>query len=157
MTRLPVFPRSNDGMWGQIMTERAFDFEAMTQQGNSTDLPELYVMVMTPLPIAFGSPAPEVPDGMTPLEWHYSYMHRLIAGGKVLLIGPCMGEPQNPGDAPVPHGIGILRVATRAAAEDIAANEPFQLLGWRHNDVMAWTIKFGSLIGALSSHLAPMT
>ena len=27
------------------MTERAFDFEAMTRQGNSTDLPELYAMV----------------------------------------------------------------------------------------------------------------
>jgi uncharacterized protein YciI len=153
MTPLPAFPRSNDGTWGQIMTERAFDFEAMTRQGNSTDLPELYVMVMTPLPIAADSPAPEVPDGMTPLEWHYSYMHRLIADGKVLVIGPCMNEPQNPGDAPVPHGIGILRAATREDAEEIAANEPFHLLGWRRNDVMAWTVKFGTLIPALRSHL----
>jgi uncharacterized protein YciI len=135
------------------MTERAFDFEAMTQRGNSTGLPELYVMVMTPLPIVADSTAPEVPAGLTPLEWHYSYMHRLIADGKVLLIGPCMDEPKSPGDAPVPHGIGILRVATRADAEDIAANEPFHLLGWRHNDVMAWTVKFGSMIPALSSHL----
>lgn len=137
-----------------MMTERAFDFEAMTQRGNSTGLPELYVMVMTPLPIAADSPAPEVPAGLTALEWHYSYVHRLIADGKVLLIGPCMDEPKNPGDAPVPHGIGILRVATRAAAEDIAANEPFHLLGWRRNDVMAWTVKFGSMIPALTSNLA---
>ena len=45
MTPLPAFPRSNDGTWGQIMTERAFDFEAMTQQGNSTDPAEIYAMV----------------------------------------------------------------------------------------------------------------
>jgi len=154
MTPLPASPRFNVGTWGREMTEQSFDFQAMTQQGNSTGLPELFVMVMTPLPVAPDSPAPEVPDDMTPLEWHYSYMHRLVADGKVLLIGPCMDEPQNPGDAPVPHGIGILRVATRADAEDIAANEPFQLLGWRRNDVMAWTVKFGSLIPALSSHLA---
>ncbi len=135
------------------MTEQAFDFAAMTQQGNSNALPELYVMMMTPLPVKSGSPSPEVPDGMTALEWHYSYMHRLIAAGTVLLIGPCMDEPKNPGDAPVPHGIGILRVTTRAEADGIAANEPFQLLGWRRNDVMAWTVKFGSLIPALSGHL----
>jgi len=90
---------------------------------------------------------------MTPLEWHYSYMHRLIADGKVLLIGPCLDEPKNPDDAPVPHGIGVLRTATRAQAEEIAANEPFQLLGWRHNALMAWTVKFGSLIPALANHL----
>ena len=135
------------------MAEHAFDFEGMSRQGNSTGLPQLYVLVMTPL--AVGSvPAREVPDGMTALEWHYSYMHRLIADGKVLLIGPCLEEAKNPGDAPVHHGIGVLRTATRAEAEDIASNEPFQLLGWRHNHVMTWTVKFGSLIGALTSQLA---
>jgi hypothetical protein len=44
-------------------------------------------------------------------------------------------------------------VASRAEAEEIAANEPFQLMGWRRNDVMAWTVKFGSMIPALRSHL----
>jgi uncharacterized protein YciI len=135
------------------MAEHAFDFEAMSRQGNATGLPRLYVMMMTPLAVDSDSAAPEVPDGMTALEWHYSYMHRLIADGKVLLIGPCLEEPKNPGDAAVPHGIGVLRTATRAQAEEIAANEPFQLLGWRHNAVMAWTVKFGSLIPALASHL----
>lgn len=153
MTPSPGSPRLSAGMCRRPMAEAAFDFEAMTRQGNSAGLPPLYLMVMTPLPVAADAPAPQVPSGMTPLEWHYSYMHRLINEGTVLLIGPCVDEPKNPGDAPVPHGIGVLRVATRADAEEIAANEPFQLLGWRRNTVMAWTVKFGSLVPALSSHL----
>lgn len=155
MTSSPVFPPSNAGPWKLTMTEPAFDFDTMSQQGNSADVPLLFVMAMTPLPLPSDSPAIDVPEGLSPLEWHYRYVHRLIADGKVLLIGPCLDEPQNPGDAPVPHAVGVLRVTTRAEAEEIAANEPFQLLGWRRNDVMAWTVKFGSLIPALSAHLNP--
>ena len=39
--------------------------------------------------------------------------------------------------------------STLARAEEIARNEPFHVMGWRHNVVMTWTPKFGTLIGAL--------
>lgn len=126
------------------MTER-FDFDAMQKQGNSAGVAELYLLVMTPLPQA--PPAP--PGEPTPLEVHYAYMHDLLGQGKILMIGPTAGAAPIPGQAPVPHGFGILNVASRDEAEDIARNEPFHLMGWRHNSVMAWTPKFGTLIGAL--------
>ena len=127
-----------------------FDFPAMTAQGNDTGLPEFYAMVMTPLPLP---EAPSRSDEPSPLEVHYEYIHRLIEAGKVLLIGPCMQEVRRPGDAPVPPGIAILRVASRAEADEIAHNEPFHTMGWRHNEVMAWTVKFGSLIPTLRDYL----
>lgn len=125
-----------------------FDFAAMQAQGNQAGIPELYVLMMTPLPLT--SPAAATtPGDPTPLEIHYGYMHRLVEQGKILLIGPCMSEPAVDGQAPVPPGIGVLRVASRDEAEEIARNEPFHAMGWRHNTVMAWTPKFGSLIGLL--------
>ena len=77
-------------------------------------------------------------------------MHDCIEAGKVLLIGPCMGE-QMPGHAPVPPGFGILQAGSLAEAEEIARNEPFAVMGWRRNTVTAWTPKFGSLIPTLVS------
>lgn len=77
-------------------------------------------------------------------------MHRVIADGKVLFMGPCLGEPMVPGTAPVPPGFRVLRVDTREEAEAIARNEPFHVMAWRHNTVLAWTPKFGSLIETLA-------
>jgi uncharacterized protein YciI len=128
-----------------------FDFAAMQAQGNNAGVAELYILTMTPLPAA---PAAEsTPDAPGPLEIHYAYMHRLVELGKLLLAGPCMNEPTIPGQAPVPPGFGILHVASRAEAEEIARNEPFHAMGWRHNSVTAWTPKFGSLIEVLRSEL----
>lgn len=124
-----------------------FYFQTMQAQGNSAGVPELFVLTMTPLPLPAGSSAP--PHESRPLEAHYAYMHRLIEQGKVLAIGPTLSDPINPVLAPVPPGFAILNVETRQEAEDIAANEPFHVRGWRHNEVMAWTPKFGSLIDAL--------
>ncbi len=121
-----------------------FDFQAMQAQGNTAGVPELYVLTMTPLPL--GSESSRTPADPTPLEVHYAYIARLIEQGKILLMGPCMGEPRVSGDAPVPPGFGILNVATREEAEDIARNEPFHAMGWRHNTVTSWTPKFGDLI-----------
>lgn len=118
-----------------------FDFAAMQAEGDRAGVPELYVLIMTPLPATRTSPGE-----VLPLEAHYAYMHRILQQGKILLIGPCMGEPAIPNQAPVPPGIGILRVASRDEAEEIARNEPFHAMGWRHNTVMAWTPKFGSLV-----------
>lgn len=121
-----------------------FDFHAMQARGTAAGVPELYVLTMTPLPVTSDSAAAQ--GDPTPLEVHYAYMHGLIEKGKVLVMGPCMGEPRGTGHAPVPPGFGILNVATRAEAEEIARNEPFHVMGWRHNTVTAWTPKFGSLI-----------
>ena len=123
-----------------------FDFTAMQAQGDSAGVPECYVLTMTPLPLAT-PPAGDVTP--TPLESHYAYMHRLVEEGKMLLAGPCMGEPKLPGHAPVPPGIAILNVTSRQEADEIARNEPFHVLGWRHNTVTAWTPKFGSFIEVL--------
>lgn len=68
--------------------------------------------------------------------------------------GPCMGEPRIQGQVPVPPGIGILRVSSRDEAEEIAQNEPFHTMGWRHNTVMAWTPKFGTLVELLRNSAA---
>ena len=124
-----------------------FDFQTMQARGNTAGVPELYVLTMTPLPLQ--TTPGTVPGELTPLEVHYAYMHRLIEQGKVLVIGPCMGEPAIPGQAPVPPGFGILNVASREEAEEIARNEPFHEMGWRHNAVTAWTPKFGTLIEVL--------
>lgn len=124
-----------------------FDFPAMQAQGNTAGVPELFVLTMTPLPPAPGSVTP--PGEPSPLERHYAYMHRLIEQGKILAIGPAMSEVIAPGVAPVPPGFGVLNVDTREEAESIALNEPFHAMGWRQNQVMAWTPKFGSLIDAL--------
>ena len=124
-----------------------FDFEEMLARGNSAGVPELYLVSMTPLPLTADQAAME--GAPSPLEKHYAYMHGLIEEGKVLAMGPCMGEPPVPGTAPLPPGIGILNVATREEAEDIARNEPFHTMGWRHNAVTAWTPKFGALIEVL--------
>lgn len=121
-----------------------FDFGAMKAQGEAAGVPVLYLLVMTPLPVA-GSQPPTA----SALEAHYAYMHRVIESGTVLVIGPCMGEPAIPGQAPVPPGFGILTVGSREEAEQIARDEPFHQMGWRHNTVMAWTPKFGPLIEAL--------
>lgn len=128
-----------------------FDFAAMQAQGNGAGIPELYVLIMTPMPLASEAAAQTPPGETHPLEVHYAYIHRLVDQGKVLLIGPCMGEPFKQGQAPVPPGIGILRVASRDEAEEIARSEPFHVMGWRHNTVMAWTPKFGTLIQLLSN------
>lgn len=128
-----------------------FDFAAMQAQGNQAGIPELYVLIMTPLPLASDVTAELPPGQAQPLEVHYRYIHRLVEQGKVLLIGPCMGEPATQGQAPVPPGIGILRVASRDEAEEIARNEPFHTMGWRHNRVVAWTPKFGTLVELLSN------
>lgn len=133
------------------MTE--FDYAAMTAQGQNAGVPTLYVMVMTPLPQTSGAAPAGTAGGPSPLEAHYEYMHRLIEQGKVLLIGPCLHEPAVPDGPPVPPGVGILKVASREEAEDIARNEPFHRLGWRRNTVLAWTVKFGSLIPDLLAHL----
>lgn len=124
-----------------------FDFLAMQAQGNSAGVPELFVLIMTPLPLVSGPVT--APDEPHPLKAHYAYVHRLIEKRKVLAIGPALSDPINPVLAPVPPGLGILNVETRQEAEDIAANEPFHVMGWRHNEVMAWTPKFGSLIEVL--------
>ena len=124
-----------------------FDFPAMQAQGNSAGVPELFVLTMTPLPLPAGFAA--TPHESHPLEAHYAYMHRLIEQGKILVIGPALSDPIDPVLAPVPPGLGILNVENRQEAEDIAANEPFHMMGWRHNEVMAWTPKFGSLIEVL--------
>lgn len=138
-------------MTGMTGSENRFDFAAMQAQGNQAGIPELYVLIMTPRPHA----AAEIPPGQAhPLEVHYAYVNRLIHQGKVLLIGPCMGEPAIKGLAPVPPGIGILRVASRDEAEQIAQNEPFHTIGWRHNTVMAWTPKFGTLVELLRDSTA---
>lgn len=130
-----------------------FDFATMQAQGNQAGITGLYVLTMTPLPLASNTAAPP-PGEATPLEVHYAYVHRLVEQGKVLLIGPCMEEPTIDGQAPVPPGIGILRVASREEAEEIARNEPFHIMGWRHNTVMAWTPKFGTFIDPLSNFTA---
>ena len=132
-----------------------FDFATMQAQGNAACVPELYVMIMTPLPLSSAVIAESASDP-SPLEVHYAYMHALIEQGAVLLIGPCMSESGKPGYAPVPPGIGILNVSSRAQAEEIARNEPFHVMGWRHNSVMAWTPKFGSLIENLRRTLIPV-
>ena len=124
-----------------------FDFEAMKAQGEAAGVPVLYLLIMTPLPVADSQPAVS-----TALETHYAFMHRLIEDGKVLAIGPCMGEPATPGQAPVPPGFGILAVSSREEAERIARDEPFHAMGWRRNTVLAWTPKFGSLIEVLRPH-----
>lgn len=139
---------------GWLMAPAHFDFAAMQAQGAEAAISGLYVLVMTPLPLTSDTTAGTAPGEATPLEIHYAYMHGLIEQGKILLIGPCMGEPIAEGRAPVPPGIGILRVATRGEAEEIAANEPFHAMGWRHNAVMAWTPKFGTLIPTLGTMLA---
>ena len=126
-----------------------FVFEAMKAQGDNAGVPELYVLVMTPLPQLPDSAPPVAPGEPSPLEVHYAYVHRLVDQGKVLMMGPAVGGAPIPGHAPVPHGFGILNVATRDEAEEIARNEPFHVMGWRHNAVMAWTPKFGTLIGTL--------
>jgi uncharacterized protein YciI len=126
-----------------------FDFTAMQTRGNTAGVSPLYVMMMTPLPQPQDVRADSAPGTPSPLEAHYAYMHELLEQGKVQLIGPCMGEQARPGHAPVPPGIGILNVASRAQAEEIACNEPFHAMGWRHNAVMEWTPKFGSLIEML--------
>ena len=126
-----------------------FDFEAMKAQGENAGVPQLYVLIMTPLPLASAPEPMAAPGGPSPLEIHYAYIHDLIEQGKVLLIGPCMGEPA----APVPPGIGILAVSSREEAEEIARKEPFGAMGWRRNTVTAWTPKFGSLIPTLLSKI----
>lgn len=126
-----------------------FDFEAMKAQGDNAGVPELYVLVMTPLPQPTDSAHSAAPGEPTPVEVHYAYIHRLLEQGKILMIGPAVGGAPIPGQAPVPHGFGILNVATRDEAEEIARNEPFHVMGWRHNAVLAWTPKFGTLLGAL--------
>ena len=135
------------------MTE-SFDFAAFQEQGNNAGVPELYLLVMTPLPQKPGSAPPAVPGQPSPLEVHYAYMHDLLEHGKILMIGPAMGSAPIPDQAPVPHGFGVLNVATRAEAEEIARNEPFHVMGWRHNAVLAWTPKYGTLIGALRDSTA---
>lgn len=130
-----------------------FDFATMQAQGNQAGIPELYVLIMTPIARASHA-TPGTPIGeATPLETHYAYMHRMVEQGKVLLIGPCLGGPIVPGQAPVPPGIGILRVTSREEAEEIAHNEPFHTMGWRYNTVMAWTPKFGTLVETLRNIL----
>lgn len=127
-----------------MSSDTEFDFEAMKAEGEAAGIPVLYLLVMTPLPVAGAQP------GMSDaLRAHYEYMHRVIGDGKVLLIGPCMAEPVIPGQAPVPPGFGILMVGSREEAEQIARDEPFHAMGWRHNTVMAWTPKFGPLIEVL--------
>lgn len=127
-----------------MSSDSEFHFEAMQAQGEAAGVQVLYLLIMTPLPVAHSQPP--VPSA---LKVHYAYMHRLIADGKVLAIGPCMGEPAIAGYAPVPPGFGILRVSSREEAEQIARDEPFHEMGWRRNTVMAWTPKFGSLIELL--------
>jgi uncharacterized protein YciI len=129
-----------------------FSFEAMQDQGNAAGVPTLYVFVMTPLPVDPEAAAAARSQQPSPLEVHYAYMHRVIAEGKVLFMGPCMEEPKVPGQAPVPPGFGVLRVDSRAEAEEIAHNEPFHVMGWRHNAVLSWTPKFGRLIEMLAQN-----
>jgi len=129
-----------------------FDFEAMKAQGDNAGVPQLYVLTMTPLPLASPPEAP-APGQLSPLEIHYAYMHELVEQGKVLLIGPCMAGPVVPGHAPVPPGFGILQAGSLEEAEEIARNEPFGVMGWRRNTVTAWTPKFGSLIPLVRERL----
>ena len=133
-----------------MSSDTEFDFEAMKAEGEAAGIPVLYLLVMTPLPVAGAQPAMAAA-----LRAHYEYMHRVIRDGKVLLIGPCMGEPAIPGQAPVPPGFGILTVGSREEAEQIARDEPFHAMGWRHNTVMAWTPKFGPLIEVLRDATGP--
>ena len=134
------------------MSAEEFDFAAMQVQGADAGVPVLYVVVMTPLPVDPQAAAAAQAQQPTPMEVHYAYMHRAIEEGKVLFIGPCMEEPKVPGQAPVPAGFGVLRVGSREEAEQIAHNEPFHVMGWRHNAVMSWTPKFGRLIELLADN-----
>ena len=133
-----------------MSSDTEFDFEAMKAQGEAAGIPELYLLIMTPLPVAGSQPAMS-----SALEHHYAYMHRIIDEGKLLVAGPCMGEPAIPGQAPVPPGFGILTVGSREEAEQIARDEPFHTMGWRRNRVLAWTPKFGPLIEVLRGMPGP--
>lgn len=131
-----------------------FDFATMRARGENAGVPELFVLVMTPMPdVSDRVPHVAAAGESTPLEAHYAYVHRLIEEGKVVLGGPCMGEPKIAGQAPVPPGLVVLRVDNREEAEEIARNEPFHAMGWRHNTVLAWTPKFGSLIQTVAQAL----
>ena len=55
-----------------------FDFGAMQAEGNDADVPELFVMTMTPLPL---DSEPAAHPSPTPLEIHYAYIHQLIQQG----------------------------------------------------------------------------
>ena len=134
------------------MSADEFDFAAMKAQGEAAGVAELYIVIMTPLAVDPQAAAAAQSQQPTPLEAHYAYMHRVVQEGKVLFMGPCIGEPMVPGQAPVPPGFGVLRVNSREEAEEIAHNEPFHLMGWRHNAVMSWTPKFGRLIDMLASN-----
>ena len=134
------------------MSAHEFDFAAFQAQGNAAGVPVLYVLVMTPLPVDPEAVAAARSQQPSPLEAHYAYMHHVVSEGKVLFIGPCTEEPTEPGYAPVPPGLGVLRVNSREEAEEIARNEPFGVMGWRHNAVMSWTPKFGRLIEMLAQN-----
>ena len=133
-----------------------FDFEAMKAQGDNAGVPQLYVLTMTPLPLASPPEAP-APGQLSPLAIHYAYINDCIETGTVLLIGPCTGGQMIPGHAPVPPGFGILRVGSLEEAEEIAGNEPFAVMGWRRNTVTPWTPKFGSLITPIRERLTEIS
>lgn len=60
-------------------------------------------------------------------------------------------QPAISGGAPVPPGFGVIAIGSREEAERIARDEPCHSMGWRHNTVMAWRPKFGSLVEVLGA------
>jgi uncharacterized protein len=87
----------------------------------------------------YGDPASA--EGQQILRDHLNYWVDLEKDGKLFAAGPLDTE----GGSMRRGGLAIIRAESRAEAERLAAEEPFQKAGWRVNEVHAWTLNEGLL------------
>lgn len=74
-------------------------------------------------------------------EEHVAWLLKLEAYGALFLSGPLVsGRGTGPGS-----GITVLRAGTAAAAEAIAATDPFVIAGLRTFEVLGWRVNEGAI------------
>jgi uncharacterized protein YciI len=77
---------------------------------------------------------------------HLGYLHDLAAAGSLLLAGPTLAAPD---DVYAGDGCFLLHTANAAAAQAIAARDPYHRHGVRRNAVTPWLASEGLLFAAL--------
>jgi uncharacterized protein YciI len=98
---------------------------------------QLYAVFMRPTK---KQQSPATPGGAEMLHQHFLYLWGLEERGNLFGAGPI-----DPGTADE-IGFYVIAATTREEAEALAHAEPFQMAGWRVNEVHTWHLNEGAAV-----------
>lgn len=119
------------------VVDESFTFADFMRERHA-ELP-LFLIRLAPLP-GHGPEAYVTAAGRELLRQHFLYWWRLEEAGRLIGAGPV--DVGTAGQT----GLAIVRAASLAEADAIAAAEPLHRAGWRSNTVSSWRLNEGAAV-----------